>query len=277
MNRWSLSCYAATIVVLLLPLLVIGGIVGAIINDNEESAFNIPSSCTHINCIFLLSDVSRNSLLLVLAGAAISGIYIIAATVNMNSKKDSELHQEMPLLLGYYALYLQSLRVILFFTFFEYAPPLWTTIFSRIAIFALTFHAAIFFVGSLWMVARQTEYKITFIIFAFLVSFSVAYLIPVDQYFLTPQLLHTTGYFEQLRIFLFIMNTITIINYLKYYTETRKKEVWLLHSAFLLQTFSLHATLFSISTWLLIGALAGLICALLCNMRYIYPPKRSRA
>ena len=262
--------YIIAMIIILIPLTIIGGGFGAIHNSALAQLFPASSSCAHINCIFLLSDITIYRLFLLTICAAICIIYFIKTMVSTRHLDSSIGQQHVLLFFAFYAIYIQVLRAILSFSFLRYDLQWWMPLISRIAIFGLALHACIFFIISLWMIESKTNNKMTFVIFGLIISFAISYLIPIDRHLLTEQLIHKTGYFQQLRVFIIAMNIITIINYLKHYIESGSKRTLWLQAGYVLHAFSMHALFIPSTVQIVIIATLTLCVATGCIIRYTH-------
>ena len=266
MNRTVYFCFVITL--LLFPLLMVAVAIASVLGSGAAGSADSAWLCMHINCIFLLPDTSIYQLFSLVVCAIVCIVYLVFAMHTIQMRKYALWKMCVPIFLAYYCIYAQVWRAILVFAFFRNDIHWWMAIISRASIFMFTLHACLFFVISFWMITRSTEYNYTLMIFGAIISFSVAYLIPVDTHFLTEQLMHKTGYFEQLRIFIFIINVCTFINYLKYVIESRvRRTVWL-QAGYVLHACTIHALFLPGSVITLTSATVALCGAAVCTLQY---------
>lgn len=248
--------YATGVAIVLLPLVVVVGHLSAITSDSFARLFAVPASCVHINCIFLLSDTTIYQLFLLgICGMACLAYFVTTLLPPRGSVDAQTGMSRIPYFLASYCLYIQIVRIILAFTFFEYQFQWWMPVVSRIAIFSFVLHACMFFIISFPMVTKKRGNQSALLIFSVLISFSISYVALVDRHLLTEQLLHKIGYLGQLRVFIITLNVITLINYLKHSIETRNKKMLWLQGGYVLHALAMHAMFIPLDITILIVAI----------------------
>lgn len=272
MNRKiPLVQYGISLLIIALPLAFVIGNLLAITHTGLAQIFPSPSSvCANINCLFLLAPQTVRQLLLIATYGVLSLVYLFVFTHYFhNTANKSNKEQLMIVGLAIYFAYIQILRIMLSFAIFQYSLRWWIPLISRIAIFSLTLHAGMFFAHSFLLIMKRKISAYIWIAYVSSVSFCITYLIPLDPHLLTEHLIHKTGYFGQLQFFITIVYGITLINYIKHYTETQKKEGAWLQIGYAFNAFAMY-TLFitNKSNTLVIVALVAFTLSIIGLSKY---------
>lgn len=233
--------HGGVLTIVALPLVFVIANLLAITNPGIARVLPAPEACTHVNCLFLLSPPTVYQLSLIAICTTIClGYFAVMQLLSMRTNREMRI-QQILLSLAFYCLYVQILRIPLALTFFQNNLRWWMPLISRISIFTFPLHACVMLIHSFRLIIRHKLHIRTWAICGVVISLWIAYTVPLDRHLLTEQLIHKVGYLGQLQVFIVIVHTVTMINYIKHYVETRRKNILWLNVGHILQALTIHA------------------------------------